>query len=157
MMLCRGKARDDRIPLGARRLQSVTGAGGRFNPTQGGRDSYRCYSRDTCREGGEHHHSDRLAKVRRSANNIRSHAKVYRKPMTNVRIGSDSVIPRCRFNVRFARRRTWLKGAQHLIRQIVSHNYDLGCASSPAYGWARTTERKRISAAIPVAEFMHGP
>jgi hypothetical protein len=77
--------------------------------------------------------------------------------MTNVRIGSDSVIPRCRFNVRFARRRTWLKGAQHLIRQIVSHNYDLGCASSPAYGWARTTERKRISAAIPVAEFMHGP
>ena len=26
-------------------------------------------------------------------------------------IGSDSVIRRCRFNVRFARRRTWLKGA----------------------------------------------
>ena len=30
-------------------------------------------------------------------------------------IGSDSVIRRCRFNVRFARRRTWLKGAQRLI------------------------------------------
>jgi hypothetical protein len=28
---------------------------------------------------------------------------------------SDSVIRRCRFNVRFARKRTRLKGAQHLI------------------------------------------
>src|SRR5262249_279474 len=32
-----------------------------------------------------------------------------------VRCGSDSVIRRCRLNVRFARRQTWMKGAQHLV------------------------------------------
>ena len=30
-------------------------------------------------------------------------------------VSQNSVIRRCRFNVRFARRRTWLKGAPHLI------------------------------------------
>ena len=37
------------------------------------------------------------------------------KSAADDRIGSDSVIRRCRLNVRIARRRTWLKGAQHLI------------------------------------------
>jgi hypothetical protein len=32
-----------------------------------------------------------------------------------VAFGSDSVLRRCRFNVRFARKRTRLRGAQHLV------------------------------------------
>ena len=50
---CRGKARDDRIPLGARRTQSAADAGGRFDPTQGGCDRY-CARRlrGTCRRRG---------------------------------------------------------------------------------------------------------
>ena len=68
--------------------------------------------------------------------------------------GSDSVIRRCRFNVRLARRRTWLKGAQHLILcrslppgqrtrpcigrqfgQIVSHKYRFRVRTQPRL-WA---------------------
>src|SRR5262249_39609027 len=64
----------------------------------------------------------------------------------HVRFGSDSVIPRCRFNVRFARRRTWLKGAQHLILQ--SH-IDLWSGPRDA--------RSMVPAVRAVAKIAHDP
>src|SRR5262249_54393896 len=60
-------------------------------------------------------------------------------------IGSDSVIRRCRFNVRFARRRTWLKTVPqpHALApcigqqfgQIVSHKYRFRVRTQPRL-WA---------------------